>query len=69
VILQGAADGLWVHDKFQDAGGFGARRAGGLRTSGGAVAGGGGGKITVSNLDFGVSDADIIVSSFFKFEV
>jgi len=48
------AEGLWVHDKFQD-GGMGGRVA--LMSGGG---GGGGAKITVSNLHYGVSDADII---------
>lgn len=47
---------MWVHDKFQD-GGRG-RMGGGVTT----VGGGGGSKITVSNLHYGVSDADIIVS-------
>jgi len=59
-LLQGAADGMWVHDKYQDAG-LG-RRTGGFKTTGGGVGGGGGAKITVNNLHFGVSDADIIVS-------
>lgn len=59
---QGAADGVWTHDKFQD-GGF-TRRT--MRGIGGGVGGATGGtnstKITVSNLHYGVSDADIIVS-------
>ncbi|ODM90795.1 THO complex subunit 4-A [Orchesella cincta] len=61
--MDGAADGVWTHDKFQDAGGF-TRRT--LRGAGGGGGGGGGGaggatpKITVSNLHYGVSDADII---------
>jgi len=55
---RGAADGVWTHDKFQDPSG----RRGGLRAA--ATSGGAGGaassKITVSNLHYGVSDADII---------
>lgn len=52
------ADGVWAHDKFQDTGFGGARKSGGnARVSGG---GGSGAKITVSNLHFGVSDADIV---------
>jgi len=51
---QSERDDLWAHDKYQGRG-FGAR-------VGVAVASGGGGshKITVSNLHFGVSDADIV---------
>jgi hypothetical protein len=45
-----------MHDKFQDG-----RGRVGVATVGGG--GGGGSKITVSNLHYGVSDADIIVSS------
>jgi THO complex subunit 4 len=49
------ADGVWTHDKFQETGFGGARAAGGLRTGGTGPA-----KITISNLHFGVSDADIL---------
>lgn len=62
-MFQGAAEGMWVHDKFQGAGG--ARVA--LTTAGGIS--GGGSKITVSNLHYGVSDADIIVSSKFNLKL
>ncbi len=62
-VQSGNPDGVWSHDKFQDAGLAGARRSGGLRTA--AAGGGGGAKITINNLHFGVTDADIIVSGAF----
>ena len=61
-VQSGNPDGVWSHDKFQDFGGAGARRSGGLRTASGSGGTGGGAKITISNLHFGVTDADIIVS-------
>lgn len=59
---QGAADGVWTHDKFQDGGARRGMRGAGAGSTGGAASS----KITVSNLHFGVSDADIIVSSDFN---
>lgn len=60
-LEQGAADGVWTHDKFQDGG----RSRGGMRVTAASAGGGAGAstKITVSNLHYGVSDADIIVST------
>jgi len=59
-MQNGNADGLWAHDKFQDSPLGGVRKTG-LRSANSAVGGAGGGsKITISNLHFGVSDADIM---------
>ena len=53
----GNADGVWTHDKFNESGLGGARKVSGPRVT----AGGGSAKITISNLHYGVSDADIMV--------
>lgn len=55
----GNADGVWTHDKFQDSNVGGIRKAG-IRAVGGGGGGPGSAKITISNLHYGVSDADII---------
>ncbi|CAG7714182.1 unnamed protein product [Allacma fusca] len=56
----GNADGVWTHDKFQDSNVGGIRKAGIRAVGGGGGGGGGSAKITISNLHYGVSDADII---------
>lgn len=55
LVLQGNVDGRWSHDMYQGGGGGG----GGARTQ--MVTGPA--KLLISNLDFGVSDSDIHVSS------
>ena len=58
VCSQGNPDGEWTHDMFD-----GGARKNTQRSSGLVAATGGSGKLVVSNLDFGVSDADIKVNS------
>lgn len=60
VSLQGNPEGDWQHDMFEGGAAGGQRRTANPRLGGGAVQGGSS-KLVVSNLDFGVSDADIKV--------
>jgi hypothetical protein len=53
--LQGQINDVWKHDLYQQAaGGFNKSRAGGEASGSGA-------RLLISNLDFGVNDADIQV--------
>jgi len=54
-LQSGDIDGRWEHDMYEG----GRKRSAGPTPFGGG--GGGSAKLTVSNLDFGVSDSDITV--------